>query len=84
MGDVVGDLNSKRGRIQGMEGLAGYQTIRALVPEAELYRYSTSLRSMTQGRGAFTMKFSHYDEVPHEIALKVIEEAKKEKEEKAK
>jgi elongation factor G len=84
MGDVVGDLNSKRGKIQGMEAQAGYQTIRALVPEAELYRYSTSLRSMTQGRGAFTMKFSHYDEVPHEIALRVIEEAKKEKEEKNK
>jgi elongation factor G len=84
MGDVVGDLNSKRGKIQGMEGESGYQTIRALVPEAELYRYSTSLRSMTQGRGAFTMKFSHYEEAPHEIALRVIEETRKEKEEKSK
>lgn len=79
MGDVIGDINSRRGKIQGMEPSGGFQKIKAFVPLAEMYKYSTTLRSMTQGRGYFRMKFSHYEEVPREIAAKIIEEAKKEK-----
>ncbi len=81
MGDVIGDLNSRRARIQGMEAEGKYQRIKALVPESEMYKYSNTLRSITQGRGVFTMKFSHYEEVPREIADKIIEEAKRQKEE---
>jgi elongation factor G len=80
-GDIIGDLNSKRGRILGMESSgAGRQRIRALAPHAEMTRYAIDLRSMTQGRGVFTMKFDHYEEVPSHLAEKVIAEAKKEKE----
>jgi elongation factor G len=81
MGDVIGDLNSRRGKIMGMEGEGKTQKIKALVPEAEMYKYSTSLRSMTQGRGYFDMKFSHYEEVPRDVTQKIVEEAKKEKKE---
>jgi len=80
MGDVIGDLNSRRGKIMGMEGLGKIQKIKALVPEAEMYKYSTNLRSMTQGRGYFTMKFHHYEEVPKEIAQRIVEEARRDKE----
>ncbi|MCU0606641.1 MAG: elongation factor G, partial [Candidatus Edwardsbacteria bacterium] len=73
-GQVMGDLNSRRGRIAGMDSEKGLQIIRATVPEAELYKYSTSLRSITQGRGDFTAEFSHYEEVPYEIAQKIIAE----------
>ena len=78
MGDVIGDLNARRGRILGIEGEGKMQKIKALVPYAELYKYSSTLRSITQGRGYFNMKFSHYEEVPRELALKIIEESKKE------
>ena len=78
-GDVMGDLSSKRGRIQGMEPHGRWQVIRAHVPLAELYKYSVTLRSLTQGRGLHKQKFSHYEEVPREISAKVIEEAKKQK-----
>jgi elongation factor G len=81
MGDVMGDISSRRGKIMGMERDGNMQKIKAQVPLAELYKYSTSLRSLTQGRGYHTMDFSHYEEVPREIAGKVIEEAKREKEE---
>jgi len=74
MGDVIGDLNSRRGKIQGMDSSGRFQKIRALVPQAEMYKYSTQLRSITQGRGNFTQKFSHYEEVPKEIAEKVVRE----------
>jgi elongation factor G len=78
-GDIIGDLNSKRGRIQGMETTgSGKQRIRALVPQAEMTRYAIDLRSMTGGRGAFTMTFDHYEEVPSHIAEKVIAEQKRE------
>jgi elongation factor G len=83
MGDVMGDLNSRRGKIMGMEGTGKIQKIKALVPEAEMYKYSTSLRSLTQGRGFFNMKFDHYEEVPKEITKKIVEEAKRNKEEEA-
>jgi len=72
MGDVMGDLSSRRGKIQGMEQEDTTQKIKAQVPLAELHRYSTSLRSMTQGRGVHHQEFSHYEEVPHEVAQKLI------------
>lgn len=79
MGDIIGDLNSKRGRIMGMdEAGKGKQNIKAQVPQAEMFRYSIDLRSITQGRGTFTMRFSHYEEVPPQIAQEIIEKAKKE------
>lgn len=81
MGDVMGDLNSRRGRIQGIDPQGAFQVIRAEVPLAELYKYSTSLRSMTQGTGDYVMALSHYDPVPHEVAQKVIEAAAEDKEE---
>ena len=73
MGDITGDLNSRRGRILGMEPAGpGRQSIRANVPEAEVLRYSTDLRSMTGGRGTYSLKFSHYDEVPEHVAQGII------------
>jgi len=81
-GDIMGDLNSKRAKIGGMESAGpGKQRIKALVPQAEVARYAIDLRSMTGGRGAFTMRFSHYEEVPSHIAEKVIAEAQKAREE---
>ncbi len=80
MGDIMGDLNSRRGRVLGMDSKGKNQVVRALVPMAEVLTYAPDLHSMTGGRGVFSMKFSHYDEVPAQIAQKVIEEAKKEKE----
>jgi elongation factor G len=81
-GDIMGDLNSKRAKIQGMESAgAGKQRVKALVPQAEVARYSIDLRSMTGGRGAFSMRFSHYEEVPSHLADKIIAEAQREKEE---
>ncbi|MDE3058771.1 MAG: elongation factor G [Bacteroidota bacterium] len=74
MGDVMGDLSSRRGKISGMDSDGSHQIIKAIVPLKELYRYSTTLRSMTQGRGIHRQKFSHYEEVPREITEKIIEE----------
>jgi elongation factor G len=79
-GDVMGDLNARRGRIMGMEVQGNLQVIKAQAPQAEMYKYSNSLRSMTQGRGFFTMEFSHYEETPRDAAQKVIDEAMKAKE----
>ena len=75
MGDVIGDLNSRRGKVLGVDPKVGTQVIRALVPMAEVLRYSPDLRSMTSGRGAFTMEFDHYEELPAHLAEKVIKEA---------
>jgi elongation factor G len=72
MGDVMGDLNSRRGRIEGMETRAGSQVIKAKVPLAEMFGYSTTLRSKTQGRGSYSMEISHYEEVPKSIAEEII------------
>ncbi|PDO11306.1 MAG: translation elongation factor G [Candidatus Reconcilbacillus cellulovorans] len=72
MGDVMGDLNSRRGRIEGMDTRAGAQVIRAKVPLAEMFGYSTTLRSRTQGRGTYSMELSHYEEVPKNIADEII------------
>jgi len=81
-GDIMGDLNSKRAKIGGMESAgAGKQRVKALVPQAEVARYSIDLRSMTGGRGAFAMRFSHYEEVHAHLAEKIIAEAQKAKEE---
>ncbi|MEJ2722210.1 MAG: elongation factor G, partial [bacterium] len=80
MGDVMGDLSGRRGKIQGMDPQGRFNVIRCQVPLAELYRYSTHLRSITQGRGAHKREFSHYEEAPHDVAQKIIEEAKAEKE----
>ena len=79
-GDVMGDLSSRRGKIAGMDPDGRNQIIRASVPQAELYQYSVDLRSMTQGQGIYALEFSHYEEVPHDTALKVIEMSKAEKE----
>jgi elongation factor G len=76
MGDVMGDLSSRRGRILGMDPKGNNQVVRAEVPLAELYKYSTTLRSFTQGRGSHTRKFVRYDEMPKEEERKVIAEAK--------
>ncbi len=81
MGDVMGDISGRRGKIMGMDAEGRFQVINAKVPLGELYRYSTTLRSMTQGRGIHKRTFSHYEEVPSEAAAKIIEQAKKEKEE---
>lgn len=81
MGDITGIFNSKRGRVLGMESSPHGQIIRVAVPEAEILNFSTELRSITGGRGSYTMKFSHYEEVPAHIAQKIVEQAKKEKEE---
>lgn len=80
LGDVMGDMSSRRGKILGTEADGHHQVIKARVPAAELYKYATHLRSITQGRGMHRAKFSHYEEVPREIAEKVIATAKAEKE----
>jgi elongation factor G len=72
MGDVIGDLNSKRGRIESMEDRSGAKVIDAMVPLAEMFGYTTTLRSMTQGRGSNTMQFDHYEEVPRNVAEEII------------
>jgi elongation factor G len=82
LGDVMGDLSGRRGKIQGTEAQGRFAVVTAQVPQAELYRYSTTLRSMTHGRGSHQREFSHYEEVPRDVAGKIIEEAEKEKEAK--
>jgi elongation factor G len=72
MGDVLGDISSRRGKILGMDSEGGTQKVKALIPLAEIHRYSTVLRSMTQGRGIHRRKFSHYEEVPREITEKIV------------
>jgi len=84
LGDVMGDLNSKRGRILGIESKGRLQVVKALVPMAEMARYAITLRSITSGRGSFRMSLSHYEEVPPEIAKRIIEEAQREQEEERK
>ncbi|MCY9664400.1 elongation factor G [Paenibacillus alginolyticus] len=76
MGDVMGDLNSRRGRIEGMDNRHGAQIIRAKVPLSEMFGYSTTLRSRTQGRGVYSMELSHYEEVPKSIAEEIIAKGK--------
>ena len=81
MGDVIGDLNKRRGRILGMNPVGnGMQQVIAEVPDAEMFKYATDLRSLTQARGSYTIKFERYEEVPPNIAEKIIAEASKEEE----
>ena len=72
MGDVIGDLNSRRGRIDGIEERAGTQIIKSFVPLATMFGYVGDLRSKTQGRASYTMHFAHYEEAPASIAEEVI------------
>ena len=76
MGDVIGDLNSRRGHIEGMDNRAGTQVVRAFVPLAEMFGYVTDLRSMTQGRASSSMEFSHYADVPKSIASELAQKSK--------
>lgn len=80
VGDVMGDLNSRRGKVAGVQAEEGIQVIRALVPLAEVLTYAPDLRSITSGRGTFTMELDHYEEVPAHLTDKIIQEAEKEKE----
>jgi elongation factor G len=82
LGDIMGDLNSKRGRIQGTDAMGGRQLVKAKVPMAEVARYAIDLRSMTGGQGTFRSTFSHYEQVPSHLAEKIIAEAKAAKESK--
>ena len=81
MGDVMGDISVRRGKILGMNSEGSFQKISAKVPLAELYRYGTAIRSMTQGKGLYRQKLSHYEPIPKELQEKVVEESKKRKEE---
>jgi len=77
MGDVIGDLNSRRGQIQGMEARGPVQAISAAVPLSEMFGYATTLRSRSQGRGQYTMSPSHYTEVPKSVQEKIIDSRSK-------
>jgi elongation factor G len=83
MGDVMGDLNTRRGRVQGMDSEAGKSIVNAQVPLAEMLRYGNDLRSMTGGRGNYAMEFSHYEQVPPHLADSVIAQARQNYEEDA-
>jgi elongation factor G len=76
MGDVIGDLNSRRGRIMGMESRAGAQVISSMVPLATMFGYATDLRSATQGRATYTMTFHHYEQVPKSVAEEIVAKVK--------
>jgi elongation factor G len=80
MGDILGDLNTRRAQVQGMSQERGSGVVTALVPLAEIQRYATDLRSMTQGRGMYKMEFSHYDIVPSHLVEKIAAEAAKRRE----
>ena len=80
MGDVNRDLNTRRGRVLGMDTADGLQVVSAHVPQAELFSYATELRSLTHGRGVFHAEIDHYEEVPSHIAEKVIDAHRKEAE----
>jgi elongation factor G len=75
MGDIMGDVTSRRGRVEGMEARGNAQIVKAMVPLAEMFGYATSLRSRTQGRGTYSMHFDHYEEVPKSISEEIIKKA---------
>ncbi len=83
MGDIIGNLSSKRGRIQGMDSFGELQVVKANIPMAEVVNYETELKSMTGGRGSYSMEFSHYDIVPSHLVQTIIAQAKKESESKS-
>jgi elongation factor G len=74
MGDVIGDLNGRRGKIEGMERRANAQVVNAYVPLSEMFGYATDLRSKTQGRATYTMQFSHYEKTPKSVAKEILGE----------
>ena len=76
MGDVIGDINSRRGQIEGMDPRGSTQVVRAAVPLAEMFGYATDLRSMTQGRASYSMELSHYAEVPPNLAAELVAKSK--------
>ncbi len=76
IGEVIGDLNSRRGQIEGMEQRGGTQVVRALVPLAEAFGYATDLRSRTQGRATYTMQFDHYEPAPLSVSEEVVARVK--------
>jgi len=78
LGDIMSDLNTKRGKIAGTEPDDGWQIVRSQVPESEMLKFALDLRSITQGRGTFTMKLSHYDEMPTHLAKQLIDQYQKE------
>lgn len=80
LGDVIGDVNARRGKVSGVEPQAGGHVVKALIPMVEILTYAPELRSITSGQGVFTMDFSHYEEVPSHLASKIIEQSAKEKE----
>ncbi len=80
MGDIMGDISTRRGKILGMESVGRFQVVKALIPLAELHDYATALRSMTQGRARYTREFSHYDPLPKDLEAKVIAESQQEEE----
>jgi elongation factor G len=73
MGDVMGDISSRRGKVEGMEAAHGAQIIRAQVPLSEMFGYATDLRSKSQGRGNYVMQFSHFEKVPASLAEEILE-----------
>ena len=77
-GDIMGDLNSRRGRVQGMDARGKNQVVKAQVPMSEMLNYQSTLNSITAARGSFHMQFSHYDPVPGQIAQKIVQQAKDE------
>ena len=77
MGDIMGDISGKRGKIMGMESDGTFQIIKAQVPQAELYHYATTVRSLTGGRGIHSESFSHYEKMPKEFEQKVVQQRKK-------
>ena len=81
MGQITGDINARRGRVWGMESKGKNETVKAQIPLAEMFKYASDLRSVTGGRGSYTMSFSHYDIVPQRVAQTVIDQHKKAKEE---
>ena len=81
LGDIMGDMNTRRGRIMGVDAMGSLQILKAQVPLSEMFKYSVQLRSMTSGRGDFIMEYSHYDPVPEEISQKIVAQRQAEKEE---
>ena len=77
-GDIMGDLNSRRGRVQGMDSRGKNQVVKAQVPMAEMLNYQSTLNSITAARGSFHMQFSHYDPIPGQLAQKIVQQARDE------
>src|SRR3989442_2344766 len=80
LGHLMSDIHGRRGKILGTEPMDGYQNVKAMVPESEMLRFALDLRSITQGRGSFSKKFSHYEEMPAHLAKGIIEEFQKQHE----